>query len=144
MKKSFLLTALGGVLAAAPAFAANYDFYITGSTAFRPNVFSACSKIFDGGAPANAIGSINNPSAAQANILTGGNLNLKPETANTITGGVVLQPRALPGFSMSVDYYTIKVSNIIAVPTPCQLISACFDNLTPSSATSRVSPSART
>ena len=88
------------------------------------------------GAPANAIGNIANPSAAQANILTGGNLNLKPETANTITGGVVLQPRALPGFSMSVDYYNIKISNIIAVPTPGQLISACFDNLTASSATS--------
>jgi hypothetical protein len=57
MKKTYLLAALGGVLAAAPVLAANYDLYITGSTAFRPNVFAACSKIFDGGAPAAQINS---------------------------------------------------------------------------------------
>jgi outer membrane receptor protein involved in Fe transport len=88
------------------------------------------------GAPQNAIGNIANPSAAQINILTGGNLNLKPETANTVTAGVVLQPDLIPHLSMSVDYYNIKISNIIGVPTPGQLISACFGNLTATSATS--------
>jgi hypothetical protein len=57
MKKTCLLTLLGCTLAAAPVMAANYDLWITGSTAFRPNVFAACYKIFDGGAPANAINS---------------------------------------------------------------------------------------
>jgi hypothetical protein len=57
MKKTCLLTLLGCTLAAAPVMAANYDLWITGSTAFRPNVFAACQKIFDGGAPANAINS---------------------------------------------------------------------------------------
>ena len=57
MKKSYFLTLLGCTLAATSVMSANYDLYITGSTAFRPNVFAACSKIFDGGAPANAINS---------------------------------------------------------------------------------------
>jgi outer membrane receptor protein involved in Fe transport len=87
------------------------------------------------GAPAASIGLIANPTASQANITTGGNINLKPETANTYTLGVVLQPRQVPHFNVSVDYYHIKVSNIIAVPTPGQLISACFGNITAASAT---------
>ena len=87
------------------------------------------------GAPASSIGLIANPTASQANITTGGNPNLKPETANTYTLGVVLQPRQVPHFNVSVDYYHIKVSNIIAVPTPGQLISACFGNITAASAT---------
>lgn len=54
MKKSIAISILGGLMAAAPVMAANYDMYITGSTAFRPNVFAACSKIFDNGAPADS------------------------------------------------------------------------------------------
>jgi hypothetical protein len=57
MTNKYLLAALGGVLAASSVTAANYDLYITGSTAFRPNVFAACSKIFDGGTPAAQINS---------------------------------------------------------------------------------------
>ena len=41
MKKSIVISILGGLMAAAPVMAANYDMYVTGSTAFRPNVFSA-------------------------------------------------------------------------------------------------------
>ena len=54
MKKSIAISILGGLMAAAPVMAANYDMYITGSTAFRPNVFSAVSKIFDNGAPTDS------------------------------------------------------------------------------------------
>ena len=51
--------------------------------------------------------------AAQYNGLIGGNPNLQPETADTYTVGVVLQPRFLPGFSASVDYFNIKVKGAI-------------------------------
>ena len=61
------------------------------------------------GAPAGTIGSITNPTAGQANITTGGNLNLKPEEAETYTFGAVFQPSFVPRFSVSVDYYNIKV-----------------------------------
>ncbi len=78
------------------------------------------------GAPANTIGSITNPTAAQANISTGGNINVKPETSDSYTLGGVLAPTFLPGFSVSVDYYHIQVKNAITVPAPTDLINACF------------------
>ena len=80
------------------------------------------------GAPAT--GTIANPTAGQANITTGGNLNLKPEKANTWTIGAVLRPRFLPGFSATIDYYKIKVTDAITLPTPGDIIAACFGGTT--------------
>lgn len=87
------------------------------------------------GAPIGTIGSITNPTAAQANITSGGNLNIAPEKANTWTAGVVVQPSAIPGFSVSVDYYNIKVTDVIGSPLPGDLVSACFGSITAASAT---------
>ena len=87
------------------------------------------------GAPVGTIGSIANPTAAQANLTSGGNLNLKPEKADTYTIGAVFQPTFLPRFSLSVDYYHIKVKEQIGAPLPGDLISACFGGLSAASAT---------
>ena len=87
------------------------------------------------GAPASQIGSILNPNAGQANLTVGGNLNLKPEKATTWTLGAVVRPRFLPGLSATIDYYNIKVKNAITVPTPDDLVTACFGNITSASAT---------
>jgi outer membrane receptor protein involved in Fe transport len=79
------------------------------------------------GAPAGSIGSIPNPTAAQANVTTGGNPFLKPETSHSWTVGVVLAPRSiLPGFNLTVDYYNIKVRDAIAAPLSGDVIRACF------------------
>lgn len=43
----------------------------------------------------------------------GGNRNLLPETGNTITGGFVYQPQWLQGFSGSIDYYRLRITNLI-------------------------------
>ena len=86
------------------------------------------------GAPAGTIGSITNPAAAQANLTVGGNLNLKPEKAKTYTAGVVWQPSFLPKFSVSVDYYNIKVTDVIGAALPGDIIGACFGTITASSA----------
>lgn len=45
---------------------------------------------------------------------TVGNANLTPEVAKTITLGAVYAPRAVPGLSMSVDYYRINMANAIS------------------------------
>ncbi len=90
------------------------------------------------GAPANSIGQILDPTAAQANITTGGNINLKPEKATTYTVGAVVQGLSfLPGFSASVDYYNIRVTDEIGTPLPGDLVDACFHggNVTAASAT---------
>ncbi|MFM5931062.1 MAG: TonB-dependent receptor domain-containing protein [Novosphingobium sp.] len=88
------------------------------------------------GAPAGTIGSITNPTAGQANIATGGNLNITPEKARTWTVGAVIQPSFLPRFSMTVDYYNIKVTDVIGSPLPGDLVNACFGSITAASATS--------
>jgi iron complex outermembrane recepter protein len=87
------------------------------------------------GAPVGSIGNITNPTAGQANITTAGNINLDPETATTWTVGAVFQPTFLPGFTASVDYYNIKVDDVIGAPLPGDLIAACFGNLSAASAT---------
>lgn len=86
------------------------------------------------GAPVGTIGAIENPTAAQANINQGGNLALQPEKANTWTIGAVFQPDFLPRFNLSIDYYNIKIDNVIGSPLPGDIIDACFGNLTAASA----------
>jgi outer membrane receptor protein involved in Fe transport len=86
------------------------------------------------GAPVGTIGSITNPTAAQANIVVGGNVALDPEKANTWTLGAVFVPEFLPKFSMSVDYYNIRIEDVIGAATPGDLINACFGSITSASA----------
>lgn len=88
------------------------------------------------GAPAGSIGSITNPTAAQALATFGGNVNLSPETADTWTLGVVWQPDFVPGFNMSIDYYNIDVVDVIGSALPGDVMAACFGNITAASASS--------
>jgi len=88
------------------------------------------------GAPAASIGFINNPTAAQANGTFAGGLYLRPETSDSYTFGVVLQPTFLPGLSVAVDYYNIRIKNAISQPTVGSLVSGCFGTVTATSATS--------
>jgi iron complex outermembrane recepter protein len=78
------------------------------------------------GAPAFTIGNIQQPTASQANAQFGGNLNLKPEKADTYTIGVVFQPEFVPGLSLAIDYFDIKVKDAITFPTPGDAIADCF------------------
>ena len=63
--------------------------------------------------------------AAQINTTTGGNINLQPEEADTYTVGFVLQPLALKNFSMSLDYYSIKIDQTIANLTSNTVLANC-------------------
>lgn len=58
-------------------------------------------------------------------FLAQGNKSLLPEVANTLTIGAVLEPRAIPGLSLSVDYYDIKVRNAISTISAQQLLDQC-------------------
>ncbi|WP_447758565.1 TonB-dependent receptor domain-containing protein [Sphingopyxis fribergensis] len=88
------------------------------------------------GAPVASIGSIQNPSAGQANATGGGNPNLRPEKSDSYSFGVVLRPQDLiSGLTVTLDYYNIKVTNAITAATPGDVIAACFGNITAASAT---------
>lgn len=87
------------------------------------------------GAPLGTIGSIQSPPAGQINVTTGGNLNLGTETAKTWTVGFLATPEQIPGLSFSVDYWNIRVTEAITIPTPGDIIAGCFNNITAASAT---------
>jgi outer membrane receptor protein involved in Fe transport len=59
---------------------------------------------------------------------SGGNPNLRNEVANSYTFGVILQPRWIPGLSITADYLRIKIKDPISSLTVSDIVSACFDN----------------
>lgn len=63
--------------------------------------------------------------SANVNLLTGGNPNLKPEVAHTLTGGIVLQPNFAPRLQFSADYFNIKLHDALYTPTPQQVVDRC-------------------
>ena len=71
--------------------------------------------------------------------LTAGNPSLKPEIADTNGVGVVLSPSFIRGFQASVDFYSIKVKDAVAVPGAQSVVDLCFQgNTTLCSAITRV------
>ena len=58
---------------------------------------------------------------------SGGNNALKAEVSNSITVGGVFQPRFLPGFSASIDYYDIKVKKAINNLSAQFILNQCYD-----------------
>ncbi|MCW2392726.1 outer membrane receptor protein involved in Fe transport [Sphingobium sp. B1D7B] len=60
------------------------------------------------------------------NVLTGGNVRLRPETANTFTAGFTLQPQgALQGLRFSADYYNIRINDAIATLSAQVILNTC-------------------
>lgn len=89
------------------------------------------------GAPRSAIGLIDAPSASQVNATSGGNVNLRPEKSDSYTAGIVLQPkRIVPGLSITADYYHIKITNAVSLPSANDVLNGCFGNITAASAAS--------
>lgn len=73
---------------------------------------------------------------------SGGNPNIKPEKADTVTAGLVVTPPFIPGLSGSVDWYRVKIKDAIGRvgvnevlrrclvdqdPTFCQLVTLVND-----------------
>jgi outer membrane receptor protein involved in Fe transport len=73
---------------------------------------------------------ISNP-ANQYNGLEGGNPNLKPETADTTTIGLVVTPQFLPAFNATIDYYNIRIKNVIGTYGANLIITTCLNSANP-------------
>ena len=60
-----------------------------------------------------------------------GNSNLTPEKANTYNVGFVFNPKFsspwLSGFSVSVDYYNIKIRNVISTINGLTALAKCYN-----------------
>ncbi|TAD74965.1 MAG: TonB-dependent receptor [Sphingomonadales bacterium] len=67
------------------------------------------------------------PLTARFSGTSGGNPNLSEETATTWTVGTVLQPRFIPGLTLSADYYSIEIEDAIQAVTAQDIVDTCYD-----------------
>jgi len=68
--------------------------------------------------------------AGQYNGLLGGDPNLQPEKATTKTVGVVIQPRWIPRFAFTVDYWNIDLKNAIQAFGADAILTNCINHST--------------
>ncbi|HEX3363662.1 TonB-dependent receptor domain-containing protein [Phenylobacterium sp.] len=99
-----------------------------GLTANNPLV-AQCANVFH--LTTQQVLNIEKNPANQYNGLTGGNPNLKPELSDTYTGGVVWQPKFVPGLNMSVDYFNIRVEQFIAGLGENLILNQCVNTANP-------------
>ena len=83
------------------------------------------------GVSAAQYGTIGANPAGQYNGLLGGNPNLKPEVADTYDFGVIFQPRFIPSLNLSVDYFDIKVKNVIGGVGADVILQNCINTGSP-------------
>lgn len=99
---------------------------------FQPNLDATLAECIATGMPAGQyrLAGLDSP-AGQYNFLQGGDPGLLPEESDTKSFGVILQPRFLPGFTMTVDYFNIKIDNTISTIGPEVTLNACYTNNDP-------------
>jgi iron complex outermembrane receptor protein len=91
-----------------------------GATGFTPQ---QCAYL---GVSAAQYGNVPSSPASQYNGLVGGYTGLKPETAKTTNVGVVFTPSFVPGFSATIDYTDIKVTDLIQSYTSSLIEANCI------------------
>jgi iron complex outermembrane recepter protein len=64
--------------------------------------------------------------AGQCSVQQGGNPNLSPESADTFSVGLTFTPSFLPGFTASIDYYRIKVEDVVGVVPITTAFNRCL------------------
>lgn len=70
------------------------------------------------------------PLSASFPGVTSGNQDLMEETADTYTAGLVYQPRFLPGFNMTLDYWNINIEDAISTVTAQDIVDGCYQGAT--------------
>ena len=66
-----------------------------------------------------------------ATSISGGNISVAPEEADTRVVGFVYQPSALPGFGFSVDYFDVEIDGAINSLGVQRTIDGCFEDNIP-------------
>jgi outer membrane receptor protein involved in Fe transport len=111
----------------------------TASNPNRANVQQLCRALMGAGAPPitdpgtdpYGLNTYLGLGSASIPAYVSGNLGLRPEKADTFTGGLVFQPHwALPldgRVNFTVDYYNIKVNDAISFVSSAQAYDFCFN-----------------
>jgi outer membrane receptor protein involved in Fe transport len=63
-------------------------------------------------------------------FVSGGNPTLVEERGKSLTLGAVFEPSFLPGFSLTVDYYNIKLKSVIATLGAQTIVNLCYQSAT--------------
>jgi iron complex outermembrane receptor protein len=82
-----------------------------------------CAKT---GVQPGQFGNITPNSASQYNGLTGGNPTLNPETALTTSIGIQLTPSFVPNLRVNIDYFDIKIENVIETVGADTILKECL------------------
>ena len=77
------------------------------------------------GVTAAQYGNIPPSPAGQYNTIGGGDTTLQPEKSNSFTVGAVLTPEQIPGLTLSVDYWSIRINNAIHQVEPEYIVRTC-------------------
>lgn len=97
----------------------------TGSSTRAAN----CAAAGRPGGSSSAAGTYDYVYSSSLEIVSGGNPNLRSEKSDSITLGGYIQPRFVPGLSISSDYYDITVNNVIATIGSAQkIVNLCYDS----------------
>ena len=96
-------------------------------TTYTPAVTAACVGTVAPGVPA---GPWRNCTAltSSTGFVSGGNPTLVEERGKSLTIGMVVEPRMIPGLSVTVDYYKIEVTSLIAALGAQTIVNLCYDD----------------
>ena len=78
------------------------------------------------GVPAALVGTAGVQSNGQIEALFGGNPNLSEEVADTYTIGAVIEPAAIEGLTIQLDYYNISIEDAITTVPLQTLLNECY------------------
>ena len=103
---------------------------ITGSYRSGPNAAQVRALCIATGIPASVV-DLHRFSGTSVQSNVGGNRNLKEETSDTYTLGMVLRPKwqspLLSNVSLSVDYFNIKIKDAVGLITGDVISQRCFN-----------------
>jgi len=98
---------------------------VNGVTTVNGNTLAQCEQT---GVTQAEFGNILVSPAAQYNGLTGGNPDLTPETAITTDFGIGWKPSFLPGFHVQLDYYDIKINDVVNTIGADAILKDCLSS----------------
>ena len=90
------------------------------------------------GVPAGFINAV--ARSQSTGFFSAGNPDLTEETGKSLTIGTVITPRWIPGLSLTVDYYRIRVDNLIATLSAQTILNQCYDLARPNQYCSLLNP----
>lgn len=91
-----------------------------GDAVLRQNRINNCAQIVPAGFASFA-------ELTQQRVLTAGNPDLNEEVARSLTVGAVLTPRVLPGLTLTVDYWRIRISEAVGRFPVNDILANCVD-----------------